>query len=380
MAGKPDQPSLFDLSDISDDQFFEQAEGKVIEALRAYAEKAQNGQRLQRRLFTEDAVRGFAFVDVCHQLYDVVLMNPPFGEASVPSRKYLYLAVSSSTQDLCAAFVERWSLRLSVQGLLGAITSRLVFFKDLLSTWRENLLVGNRFQLKQAADLGYGVLDEAIVEAAAYVIGESEPDSLDRSTLTFISALASRQKPSHLLDSIAAIATSKHTESIYYHKLASFAALPGKMLPYWCSRIWLERFTTHPAAKARGVVAKKGLETGDDFRQLRLMWEVPLKELRPLSAWTPYSKGGDYCPFQMDIHMAFDYRRVDAARRRKSNIELYGKPGLTYTQRTTSGNFATRILPSGSLFSPGGPGIFIEGNLELWGLLGFTNSVGRCFR
>ena len=41
IAGKPEQPSLFDLSDITDDQFFEQAEAKVIEALRHYAEKAR---------------------------------------------------------------------------------------------------------------------------------------------------------------------------------------------------------------------------------------------------------------------------------------------------------------------------------------------------
>jgi hypothetical protein len=64
LAGKPEQPSLFDLSDITDNQFFEQAESRVIDTLRSYAEKAHNGQRLQRRLFTEDAVRGFAFVDL----------------------------------------------------------------------------------------------------------------------------------------------------------------------------------------------------------------------------------------------------------------------------------------------------------------------------
>ena len=42
---RPEQTSLFDLSDITDDQFFERAEGEVIEALRQYAEKAQNGNR-----------------------------------------------------------------------------------------------------------------------------------------------------------------------------------------------------------------------------------------------------------------------------------------------------------------------------------------------
>ena len=80
---------LFDLSDITDDQFFEQAEAKVIDALRDYAEKAQNGQRLQRRLFAEDAVRGFAFVDLCQKRYDVVLMNPPFGDSSKPAKSLI---------------------------------------------------------------------------------------------------------------------------------------------------------------------------------------------------------------------------------------------------------------------------------------------------
>ena len=79
----------FDLSGISDAQFFEQAEAKVVDALRNYAEKAQNGQRLQRRLFAEDAVRGFAFVDLCHKRFDVVLMNPPFGEPSKLSKVFV---------------------------------------------------------------------------------------------------------------------------------------------------------------------------------------------------------------------------------------------------------------------------------------------------
>jgi hypothetical protein len=85
----------FDFSGITDTQFFEQAEEKVVDALRVYAERAQNGQRLQRRLFTEDAVRGFAFVDLCHRRFDVVLMNPPFGDASPQMTKEAHLHGSS---------------------------------------------------------------------------------------------------------------------------------------------------------------------------------------------------------------------------------------------------------------------------------------------
>jgi hypothetical protein len=67
----------FDFSGVTDSQFFEQAEGKVVDALRNYAERSKNGQRLQRKLFSDDTERGFSFVDHCHKRYDVVLMNPP---------------------------------------------------------------------------------------------------------------------------------------------------------------------------------------------------------------------------------------------------------------------------------------------------------------
>ena len=58
-------------------------------ALRDYAEQAENGGGFQRRLFAEDTVRGFAFIDLCRKRYDVVLMNPPFGDASLRSKPYL---------------------------------------------------------------------------------------------------------------------------------------------------------------------------------------------------------------------------------------------------------------------------------------------------
>src|SRR5205823_4275218 len=51
MSNKSQQEQLFDLSEVTEDQFFEQAEVKLFDALRHYAEQAHNGRRLQRRLF-----------------------------------------------------------------------------------------------------------------------------------------------------------------------------------------------------------------------------------------------------------------------------------------------------------------------------------------
>lgn len=169
LAGKQQQPSLFDISDLTDSQFFEKAEDHVITALRQYSEKAQNGHRLLKRLFSEDAERGFAFVDLCQKRFDVVLMNPPFGDGSKLAKAIVEKQYPRTKNDLYAAFVEMGLNRLIPGGQLGAITSRTGFFLSTFQKWREEVL------LKEAeptvfADLGYGVLDTAMVETAAYCL------------------------------------------------------------------------------------------------------------------------------------------------------------------------------------------------------------------
>ena len=75
------QELRFDVKGITDVRFWEQAEDRILDALKEYAERAENGHATRRRLFAEDAARGFAFIDLCRKSYDVALMNPPFGLA-----------------------------------------------------------------------------------------------------------------------------------------------------------------------------------------------------------------------------------------------------------------------------------------------------------
>lgn len=164
-AGR-DQP---DLSEITDEAFWHEAEGRIYRALQGYAELATNGAGFRRSLFVHDAAQGFAFIDVCRQRYDVVLMNPPFGAAAERSKKYIEHTYPRTKNDLYAAFVERGLEWLHPRGMLGAITSRTGFFLSSFQRWREEIL------LKEArpavvADLGYGVLDTAMVETAAYCL------------------------------------------------------------------------------------------------------------------------------------------------------------------------------------------------------------------
>ena len=84
---KPEQLEL-DLSGISDENFWGNVEDRIYSALQEYAEQMESSG-YQRRLFAEDAARGFAFIDLSRKSYNLVLMNPPYGSPSEASKKYL---------------------------------------------------------------------------------------------------------------------------------------------------------------------------------------------------------------------------------------------------------------------------------------------------
>ena len=148
--------------------FWERIEERIYAALRDYAEQAENGGGFQRRLFAEDAARGFAFIDVCRNRYDVVLMNPPFGEPSVPSKEYIDVRFVNTKGDMYKTFVERFQEKLQPSSFLGIISSRKGFFEGQSLDWREQVLL-QRYSPALLVDLGGGVLD-AMVETAAYVL------------------------------------------------------------------------------------------------------------------------------------------------------------------------------------------------------------------
>ncbi len=158
-----------DASGITDEGFWQQAEGRIYAALKSYAGFAEGDGAYRRRLFSEDAAQGFAFIDLCRRRYDVVLMNPPFGAASAGWKPRFEQAYLRTKNDMYAAFVERGVDVLNPHGMLGAITSRTGFFLTSFQKWREEILL-NEAPPTVFADLGAGVLDAAMVETAAYVL------------------------------------------------------------------------------------------------------------------------------------------------------------------------------------------------------------------
>lgn len=146
---------------------WQKAEERLREALTEFAQTAKS--TYQGRLFTQDVFEGLRLIDVVREKFDVVVMNPPFGALAIGSKDRLAKAYPNSKNDLLAIFVERGLELLSAGGRLGSITSRTPFFLSSYQKWREKIVLGIG-RPEVMVDLGVGVMDEAMVEAAAYVL------------------------------------------------------------------------------------------------------------------------------------------------------------------------------------------------------------------
>jgi hypothetical protein len=376
LAGKPEQPSLFDLSDITDNQFFEQAESRVIDTLRAYAEKAQNGQRLQRRLFSDDAVRGFAFVDLCQKRYDVVLMNPPFGLPCSGTYNMLVAAYPYSYADLASAFLSLATRLLSKGGLLGSITTRSYLQSSDLGQFRQKIVLP---AITILLDLGPGVMDEAWVEASAQVIGNN---SIPNRFLVIDRRQCDEpQKRSHL----SILATPTHRDRVYFPLRTDFDMVPKLRVTYDASDSLSKLITSASRMKPERAIATTGLRTFDDERFYRLRWEVVTSSIGPALTWCDIAKNTDfgcwYIPYHTVVKWCGDGRELA-----RKNIEVNGqtaqarqgskhyfKSGLCFSRRSEP-TFSVRVHPSSAAFSSNGGIVIPKPHVSIYYLAGVLNS------
>ncbi len=363
--------------------FWTKAEALVLAALHDYAEQAQNGAGYQRRLFASDAARGFAFIDLCGKLYDVVLMNPPFGPFGA-SAKAAIQEKYDGTFDLFACFIERALELIVSDGRTGAITTSAGFYRNQLEDWRAQYYFTNGITV--CADLGGHVLDGATVRAAAYAQGRSSGRSKHA---CFVRCNEAGDKPSFLIDQINALRHGSADAHTMLVDLETLNVIPGRPLAYWMPPKLLNSLATLPTFSAAGGTVQFGFSTKDDFRFLRLAWEIDPPLIGIDRKWVFLSKGGEFSPYYFDIHLLvnhqLDFRELEAALLVKypylgatadwilHRENQYGRSGITF-QRRTNKPMAPRVLPEGCFFSDNGPTAFWQG-YDNWLTLAVFNSV-----
>ena len=402
IGGIPVQHTFFDkpvesgkkrysVQELPNEEFFERAETKVVQALKQYAENTHNGDRLQRRLFAEDAAQGFSFIELCHHRFDVILMNPPFGELSKNSKSYIETAYEHSYSDILAAFVER-TLDLCVKnGLMGAITNRNCFYLTTMKDYRKEVLQ-RRVGFEVLMDLGEGVLD-ATVEVAIYVLRHSpRPQQI----APFVRLLIDEDKAEKALAEVAAVNSGALTMRAFYSAPLDFARLESTPFCYWVPTHIIKALSALPPIEGKTAKINVGLQTGYDWRFLRMTWEVSphlmspcpvaiekkptnvrnqcLEELRERQVWAFFSKTDVASPWYSPITLLVKWDRngfeiknftndKGKVRSRPQNETYYLRPGYSYVRRTK--RLVPYVVPSGVIPTAGRSQIFPESECEI---------------
>lgn len=360
------------VSGITDESFWDQAEERIYNALLAYSEQAEQGGGYQRRLFAHDAALGFAFIDLCRKRYDVALMNPPFGLA--PRRVFDELKESyrDTYVDLYSCFVSR-AIELVPLGLIGAITSRAFLMTKKLARWRNNQIVP---LIDLLLDLGIGVMDNARVEAAAYTIRASNPPSL----IVAVDRRANLDKCAHIR-----LINHSNEESVFIVKRAEILTLPGYKLLYQLPHSVFSLLKDKSVLEPNIATARQGLCTFDDFRFVRLRWEVVPSQIGVNNTWEVLAKGGEHAQYYSDLYLLVkwdtDGRELaevnllvngQTAQARQAS-EYYRRAGATYSKRSAKG-FSARALPANCIIATKGPAVLSESEIDAAYLVGWLNS------
>lgn len=377
---KQDQSELgLDFSGVTDEAFWDKAEERIYRALDDYSKSADTS--FSRKLFSHDVNRGFAFIDLCRKRYDAVVMNPPFGDGSSKAIKYFHKNYETTKRDVGFSFIDRFKGR---SERLGVIVSRTCWFLSSFEDWRANLLATST--IENAADLGHGVLDAAMVETVAFTLGSGTSKDVDLANVFRL--LNSENRESELASRIGFLSTCDIGQNLFLSRMNKFINLPGKIFSYWAPTEHIKLFEKKTSLHPQKAEVHWGLFSADDNRFLRAWWEIPSKSHG--STWVPYSKGGEFNEYGVQIELVVNWSKDGHeirnnrhpngnARSRIPNSEWYFKKGLTYSSVTNKG-MAVRILPSGCIFSIKGPGIITKSEIESWFLLAYLNStLGREF-
>lgn len=365
-----------DFSGITDERFWESAEEKLYQALQEYAEVAgEHGY--QRRLFAEDASRGFAFIDLCRKRFEVAVMNPPFGASSLLSEKYIARNYQLSKNDIYGCFIDSALNRRTETGLIAAITSRTWMFLPRRQDIRLGVIDAKSF-VHCLADLGLGVLDAAMVETCAFVLKPKE--QTQKGTFVRLLDVGEDNKPSILLDAVCNSSNPRRFDV----EQTRFKLLPGAPFAYWISNSLFELLANSSRLDDELEIGP-GLTTRDNERFLRSPLEVPRDSIS--NHWFWFAKGGSFSPYYFDTELVLNYvadgREVKAwiasfgesVTTFIANQKFYFRSGFTYPRVTVKG-FNVRVLRPGHIFAEKGISIFSK-KLDTppsIGLLAYLNS------
>lgn len=264
------------------DKFFEEITERLQTALQELSSRLSEEEGYENALFSEDATRGFAFIELCQKRFDCIVMNPPFGEGSEHTSQYLNDNYPAWSKNLVCAFFDRMQEMLDDEGKLGAIFDRTVMIKSSYEAFRRRNLCGF---ITACADTGWGVLD-ASVETSTLVLNKLCSDV--EGVFMDIQDVKPEEKDEQLSVLIRTCNKGENAKWIYVAKSVEFDNLPNTIIGYYLDENILNIFK-YDSLEKRGLPARQGNSFVSPDRFFRLFFEVEC-----LSDYCHLYHGGSY--------------------------------------------------------------------------------------
>lgn len=355
-AATPQQELGFDLSGIDDETFWEDAEQLILQSLKDYSEQATSAVG-EKRLFAEDAAKGFAFIDLSRKRFDVVLMNPPFGEVAQSTEKIIKDKYSNYSKNILCAFFIRANELIRKNSYVGAIFDRTVAVKSSYEAFRESYMSDN---IDSCLDTGWDTLD-ADVETMCMVV----KNEIVNKKSAFIDL---RQTDNDASEALLPLLLRKPSSKVYLVNPRYFATLPNKVIAYDFPGFALDAFSGNDSMIKSGLQARQGhaLVSNQHFR---MAWEMPLSSATISQDYLPLYNGGSFHPYFMPCREVVYFKNNKIFWKTNSSVVLrnnsyQGSGGVGYGKRGHV--LDAHILREGFVFTSEGqaiPSISIEDSL-----------------
>lgn len=348
---------------LNKEQFFSEVRTMLAQRISELAGRMSEDEGYENSLFSEDAARGLAFIELCIQRFDVIVMNPPFGEGSENSSKYLDDNYPNWCRNLVCAFFDRMQQMLTDNGKLGAIFDRTVLIKSSYESFRKKNLCG---YISNCADTGWNVLD-ASVETSTLIVEKTQSDK--KGIFMDVLNVDADEKDEQLHALITSVNNNEDVKWVYKVDSNEFINLPNSIIGYYFDEIILKYFE-NLSINAKGFSAKEGHHVPAGV-YLRVYYEI----VKSANFHHYYNGGGftlfytTYCDFTfwntniLEADLNFGYR----------NPHLHNIGGIGYGKRGEI--IDAHVLKKDFIFSREGQSIPIEDERNSLLVLGYINSI-----
>lgn len=300
------------------------------------------------------------------QKYDVVITNPPYMAPSSIQKKYVQKFYPNSKSDLFAVFIEKGLSFIKKNGYSSLVTMQSWMFLSSYEKLRINLLKNNTLATLMQ-------MENMVMHIA-----------FGTSVSIFCKSKISKYKGTYnhikLCDLKNDVPISFPVKGNRFSQIDSenFSKIPGSPIAYWCSPKVIKVFEQ---SKSLGelIPVKKGMDTGDNGRFIRLWYEINYSKFDKFShtkKWIPYDKGGIYRKWFGNNDYVLNWEDDGCElKHSKANLRsqhLYFKKSITWNALSSANTCFRASLYNGT-FDSAGSSMFPNEDFEYF--LGLMNSV-----